>query len=131
MMHMGPMFPVFGMFFGWIWVLILPVVIFFGIKFLRRLIAGSYRDVGKNGSKSLKDADQSIQNQILRLAFKKRGILTVTDVVLETGTPMRKAEEILNDMVDGYRVNMQVNNSGIIVYEFAEIINREETKNIR
>ncbi len=131
MMHMGPMFPGFGMFFGWIWVLILPVVIFFGIKFLRRLIAGSYRDVGKNGSKSLKDADQSIQNQILRLAFKKRGILTVTDVVLETGTPMRKAEEILNDMVDGYRVNMQVNNSGIIVYEFAEIINREEMKNIR
>ena len=127
MMHMGPMFPGFGMFFGWIWVLILPVVIFFGIKFLRRLIAGSYRDVGKN----LKDADQSIQNQILRLAFKKRGILTVTDVVLETGTPMRKAEEILNDMVDGYRVNMQVNNSGIIVYEFAEIINREEMKNIR
>ena len=131
MMHMGPMFPAFGMFFGWIWVLILPVAIFFGIKFLRRLIAGSYRDVGKNGSKSLKNADQSIQNQILRLAFKKRGILTVTDVVLETGTPMREAEEILNDMVDSYRVNMQVNNSGIIVYEFAEIINREETKNIR
>ena len=49
-------------------------------------------------------------------------ILTVTDVSAGTGLSFEKAEEALTGMVDASRVNMRVTDSGVIVYEFTEIL---------
>ncbi len=125
MMHMGQMFPGFGMLFGWLWLLIPLVAIFFGWRLLRALTTRRQRGYEKFAPDNMKGRDSSIQNQILKLAFNNRGVLTVTDVVMGTGLSIKDAEEALNGMVDGYRVNMQVKDTGIIVYEFIEIMNRE------
>ncbi|MGO8693550.1 MAG: hypothetical protein ACLQMF_07725 [Rectinemataceae bacterium] len=74
-----------------------------------------------------------IQDQIIRLAYRQGGLLTVTEVVAETGLSFKKAEEALNAMVDMSRVNMRVTDSGIIVYEFVEILakHRDDAKALR
>ena len=117
MMH-GMMFPGMGM-FGFIWLIIPVMAIFFGLKYLRKLRT-------TRPTPDFRARGQTIEYQILQLAKKKGGELTVTDVVLGTGMPMKKAEETLNAMVDSYRVNMQVRDSGIIVYEFTELKNKAE-----
>ena len=63
-----------------------------------------------------KTRGQPTKNQILELTFKKDGFLTVADVVMKTGLPIKGAQQILYRMVDSYRVSMQVKDSGISVY---------------
>lgn len=125
-MNMGFMFPGFGMLFGIVFVLIIPVVIFFGVKFMRGLTELSNKSLRKDESKTPKIGAQSFQNKIMKLAFNNGGILTVSDVVLATDLSIKQAEEMLNNMVDGYRVKMEVKDSGVIVYEFTELINKKE-----
>lgn len=125
-MNMGFMFPGFGMFFGIVFVLIIPVVIFFGVKFMRGLTEQSNKSLRKDESRTPKIGAQSFQNKIMRLASNSGGILTVTDVVMATELSIKQAEEMLNSMVDGYRVKMEVKDSGVIVYEFTELIDIKE-----
>jgi len=72
--------------------------------------------------KKPKDAE----HQIFRLANKLRGRLTVSDIVINTGMGIKDAEETMNKMVDGMRVRMEIDNRGIVVYEFPEIIAKYE-----
>ncbi len=117
------MFRGFGMFNGLILVFIIPAVIFLGAMFLKRLIGTGSRGKLKKSNPD----EQSLQSKIMRLALDKGGILTVTDVVMATGLSIKEAEEALNNMVDGLRIKMEVRDSGIIVYEFPEIMKRTET----
>ena len=64
----------------------------------------------------------SVQRQIFEIANQNKGRLTVTDVVLGTALSLRQAEEALNSMADGYRIWMNVRDSGMVIYEFAELI---------
>ena len=41
---------------------------------------------------------------------------------------IREAEEAINSMVDGTHVRMEVEDTGLVVYEFPEIISRFENK---
>ena len=112
-----------GMFGGFVLIFVIPAAIFFGVKLARRLTALNSKRLSKNESKTPKIGVQSLQSEIMVLALNNRGILTVTDVVIETGLSIKQAEEALNSMVDGYRVRMEARDSGIIVYEFPELIN--------
>jgi len=69
------------------------------------------------------------QHQIFRLANKMHGKLTVSDIVINTGIGIKEAEETMNKMTDGMRVRMEVDDRGIVIYEFPEIIVRYEDKN--
>ena len=73
----------------------------------------------------LQDTDDA-EHQIFRLADKLKGRLTVSDVVVHTGLGIHEAEEAMNQIVDGYRVKMEVDDRGIVLYEFPEIIARYE-----
>ena len=122
-MHMMDfMFRGGGIFYGLILICIIPLAIFFGVKFVRQLTAFNNRSVKKDESKTPKIGDQSLQGKIMTLALHNRGTLTVSDVVIATGLSVKQAEETLNSMVDSYRVKMEVKDSGIVVYEFAELI---------
>lgn len=117
------MFRGFGMFNGILLILFVPGVIFLGAILLRR-----FAGFNKKGDLMKSNSDiQSLQSEIMRLALDKGGELTVTDVVMATGLSIEKAEEALNNMVDGLRIMMEVRDSGIIVYEFPEIMERTET----
>lgn len=69
---------------------------------------------------------RGVESRIFRAAFKHEGRLTVSDIVLETDLGIREAEEVINGMVDGTHVRMEVQDSGLVVYEFPEIISRFE-----
>ena len=124
MMHGGMMFSPWGTPFGGFWLLLIPVAIFITIGIFR-LLASSGRRRNREAEKLRK---VPIQDQIIKLAFRKGGLLTVTDVVAETGLSFKKAEKALNEMVDFSRVNMRVSDSGIVVYEFVEIRNKDLDK---
>ena len=71
---------------------------------------------------------RSIEGRIFRAALKHSGRLTISDIVLETDLSIREAEEQINSMVDGTHVRMEVEEDGLVVYEFPEIISRFENQ---
>jgi len=124
-MNMGFMFRGFGMYSGIILVLIIPAVVYIGLKLVRRSTVFCDRGFTEGESETPKAGVQSFQSKLMKLALNNEGILTVTDVVMATGLSIKQAEKALNNMVDGYRVKMEVKDSGVIVYEFTELINKE------
>lgn len=117
-MNGGMMFFPWRAGFGGFWFFLVPATLFIAIGILRRLPpTGQLRE-----QKSVRPRKMSIRDQIIKLAYRQGGLLTVTEVVAETGLSFKKAEEALNGMVDFSRVNMRISDSGIIVYEFAEIL---------
>lgn len=70
----------------------------------------------------------SLEGQIFRVAYKRKGRLTISDIVLETDLSIREAEQAVNRMVDGLHVKMEVEDSGMVIYEFPEIISRFENE---
>ncbi len=69
---------------------------------------------------------ESQQVSIYKLAYRLKGRLTVSDIVIETGMDVKAAEELIQSMVDNQRVRMEVDDQGMLVYEFPEIIARLE-----
>lgn len=63
----------------------------------------------------------SLQLPVLKLATQHGGRLTVTEVAAHLGWPLRRAEKILQSLDDGIRVDSQVTDEGVIVYEFREL----------
>ena len=59
--------------------------------------------------------------EIFRLAKRYDGVLTVSDVVSELGIDPKEAEELLEGMTDGRRVDMQVDSKGVVRYVFREL----------
>lgn len=121
MMGGGMMFFPWGTPFGGFWLLLIPVTVFIAVVLFRAMT--SYNRQREWSSPKIRRAP--LQDQIIKLAFRKGGLLTVTDVVAETGLSFKKAEKALNEMVDFSRVNMRVSDSGIVVYEFAEILHKD------
>lgn len=63
----------------------------------------------------------ALQLPVLQLAGRKGGQLTVTEVAAELGWTLRRAEKVLQSLDDGMRVNSEVTDEGVIVYEFLEL----------
>ena len=68
----------------------------------------------------------SSEAQIFKLAYRLKGRLTLSDVVVETGLSLNEAEEIVEGMVDSVHVRMEVDDRGTVLFEFPEIIRRFE-----
>lgn len=64
----------------------------------------------------------SLQLPVLKLAADSGGRLTVTQVAAELGWPLHRAEKILQSLDDGLRVDSEVTDEGVIVYEFRELL---------
>lgn len=67
---------------------------------------------------------RGIEARVFKLAYRLHGRITVSDVVVDTGLSVDEAERILERMVDNQRVRMEVTRSGLMVYEFPELIAR-------
>jgi hypothetical protein len=119
------------MFFPFFW--ILPFLVFVGIA---RFVFGAFRGFGRRyhveerryGTFPREGAAsrQPTQAELFRLANKLKGRLTVSDIVVATGLSVSEAEALAESMVDGIRVRMEVDDRGIVTYEFPEIIRRYE-----
>jgi len=82
---------------------------------------------GSRRGTTLQRADRSIQRaagaaapEVFRLAKRYAGVLTVSDVVSEPGIDPTEAEELLERLTDGRRVDMQVDSDGVVRYVFRE-----------
>ncbi|MEX2570528.1 MAG: hypothetical protein WD737_04430 [Gemmatimonadota bacterium] len=64
----------------------------------------------------------SLQTPVLKLAAEREGRLTVTDVAANLGWPLHRAEKVLQSLDDGWRVDSEVTDEGVIVYEFRELL---------
>ena len=64
---------------------------------------------------------ESIETSIYRLAAKLGGTITVSDVVTDMSIEPKKAEKKLESMADGVRIRMEVDDAGIVYYEFPEL----------
>jgi len=126
MMHMGYLFPGLGMFFWVLLASIAALALLFGAHSLRRRTRRDRRNSNRSERRTRDAGVRSSQREIMQLAQVSGGLLTVSDVVLATGFSMKQAEEILNAMVDGFRVKMEVTESGIVHYEFTELIGNRE-----
>ncbi len=107
--------------------LIAVLLLFLLVRFGTRLLNGYFGE-GRRYDRDPRGGPRavSLEVRIFRLAYKLRGRITVSDIVLETGLSMAEAEETINRMVDGIRVRMEVQDRGMVVYEFPEIIRRLE-----
>jgi hypothetical protein len=61
---------------------------------------------------------------VLRLATRKGGTLTVTEVAAELDLSMEAAENVLVGMDDGFRVRSEITPEGVLLYEFPEVQHR-------
>lgn len=77
---------------------------------------------GRDREKRREALISSMQLPVLKLAAQQRGRLTVTEVAAHLGWPMRRAEKILQSLDDGIRVDSEVTDEGVIVYEFRELM---------
>ncbi len=113
----------------------------FGLRIIRFILRAVSRDLHpgpdrSNGIERWRRADavgpwtgnvlRNREARIFQLAFRNRGRITVSDVVIETGMDPKQTEELLNGMVDGTRVRMEVSERGFVYYEFPELIARFE-----
>ena len=101
-----------------VWIFLLIAAYFL----IRWFIIPHIREDSRGGSGFSKNSSLgSRETDIYRLAAKKSGKITVTDVVTELGLEPKKAEELLESMTDGMRVQMEVENDGMIFYTFPEM----------
>jgi hypothetical protein len=119
------------------------VAIFFAVRFGMRFFQQFFRGLDRDRSEERPVPDerswlpqewrslagrstQNLQAKVFRIAYRRKGRITVSDVVIETSLGLKEAEELLNGMVDGMRVRMEVDPNGMVFYEFPEIISRFE-----
>jgi hypothetical protein len=119
------------------------VGIFIAVRFGLRLFHNFFRGIDQGGSEERQVSEerswlppewrslgqrpvQNLQAKVFRIAYRRKGRITVSDVVIETSLGLKEAEELLNGMVDGLRVRMEVDPNGMVFYEFPEIISRFE-----
>ena len=69
-------------------------------------------------------AGRGVQSRIFRTAYRLGGMVTLSDVVIETGLDLGDAEALMDRMVDEVRVRMVIEQCGSIVYEFPEVVER-------
>ncbi|MEW6750581.1 MAG: hypothetical protein AB1505_06340 [Candidatus Latescibacterota bacterium] len=62
------------------------------------------------------------QTRLVRLARDRGGRLTVTEAAAETGLTVEESEDILKALADRGYVELQVTDSGMVVYRFPELL---------
>ncbi|HUX51804.1 MAG TPA: hypothetical protein VMW73_13490 [Spirochaetia bacterium] len=110
--------------FGW---MIFPFVLF-GLSALSRL----YRSRKTEGEPPAPTAriDERVPGEaaIYRLAQDHGGRLTVSELVVGFGISGAQAEATMQTLTDGARVRMEVSDTGVVWYEFTEILSRFESE---
>jgi len=105
----GMGFPLFG--------LVPLILIGGGIYLLVRL----RRNTGVHDHRDAGASRHLSAPEIYRLAKEHDGVLTVSDVVSELNFDPKEAQAHLDDLTDGERVDMHVDDDGIVRYVFREL----------
>lgn len=85
------------------------------------LIRGHVLSNKKREQESRKNILASREKEILKLAKKKHGELTIPEIVAETSMNTEEADEIMREFVVKQYVDMKITDEGTVVYEFFEL----------
>lgn len=122
----------FGFFLPLVFLVILGRVAsgFFRSSQRRRNIEREYEQYLPGTYQTARPQQQEASNEakLFKLAYKLKGKLTVSDIVVETGLGVSDAEAMIESMVDNTHVRMEVDDRGIVTYEFPEIMRRFEAE---
>lgn len=121
--------------FGWITAALQVMEVGLGLMPLWLLGAGTAAAAGGtgliwSGIRKLRGraqaTDGQLQRSILRLASEHGGRLTATEAAAYLDLSLASAKRLLDDMEleDALRVNSEVTDDGVIVYEFPELLRR-------
>jgi hypothetical protein len=84
----------------------------------------------KRKRKALLDKQKTLQvereKEVIRLAQQKGGHLSIPEIVAGTSMSTVEADQIMREMTEKGYVDMQVTDSGVIIYEFYEIAHRNQ-----
>lgn len=64
---------------------------------------------------------QTLESEVLRLAGRREGKLTVVEVVTELAVPPEEAKEVLDTLARRELAEMEVTSSGVLVYAFHDV----------
>ena len=96
------------------------------------LIRSNFVAKKKREEESRKNIQAAREKEILKLAKKKQGELTIAEIVAETSMNSEEADEIMREFVVKQYVDMKITNEGAIIYEFFEVgQDRNESSNHR
>lgn len=114
----------FGMgfpFIGLITLLILGVGTYYVIRRLGADHNGSSFGHRTGGSIVQRIPGAPREAEVYRLAKQHNGVLTVSEVVARLGLDLQEAERLLDNLVAGQRVLMDVDQRGLVTYTFREL----------
>jgi hypothetical protein len=69
---------------------------------------------------------QTLESEILRLAAQRDGRLTAVEVATEFALPPERAKELLDSLMVRELADIQVTESGVLVYKFHDVLHLEE-----
>ena len=72
-------------------------------------------------ARNVSDHSATMVSKVFRLATKRQGRLTLSDIVIESGLGLKEAERFMDSLVDGLHVQIEVDAKDLINYEFPEI----------
>jgi predicted transcriptional regulator len=81
----------------------------------------NWRYVDDGESRIVHEKD-SLDRTILKIARKKNGVVSPSEVVIETGVSLEEARRHLENMVTNGHAEMRVRTSGAIVFTFPEFM---------
>ena len=120
---------------------ILPLIIFVlimraAVGFFRGISRRSFRQFPEDlwtpagpdqrAAAALTRGRNTDEARIFKLAYRLKGRLTLSDIVVDTGLSVHEAESLVEGLVDNVHVRMEVDDRGMVFYEFPEIMRRFE-----
>lgn len=77
--------------------------------------------IGKSGKLDRTVSNEAFEVFVYRLAAKRQGRLSPAQIVVESGLSMSEVEKRMVALVDNVHIFMEVQDSGLIIYEFPEL----------
>lgn len=90
------------------------------------LLAGHFRGRGRISDRKQDLRRQTIEAEVLRLAGQHAGKLTVVEVVGSLALPPEEAKTVLDSLARRELADLEVTDSGVIVYAFHDIARLSE-----
>jgi hypothetical protein len=94
-----------------------------GGLFMLRSHFTSQQKISREQKKALQSAREK---EVILLAREKGGTLTIAEIIAESSLNPDEAEEVMNELVLKRYADMKTTDSGVMVYEFYEILKEKE-----
>ena len=98
-----------------------------GLALLRRLL----RRQRRSGDRTERLRQQTLEAEILRLAGRHEGKLTAVEVASDLGVRVEEAKRVLDELMVRGQADIEVTDSGVLVYRFYDIEHLGEKKRTR